>query len=409
MKSLLFRFSVPRLIGAKAFGTLTPQAYFAPIGPLGFSDMPEPTLKGDDWVVVRTALVGICGSDVKQTFLHGNFDNPITSLISFPAVLGHEITGTVEGVGPSVSRTRIGDRVAINPWLSCAPRGIKPACQACAEGNYSLCRNFTEGRLSPGLHLGNSKDAPGGFAPLLSAHESQCFRIPDGVTFEQVVLADPFSVSLHAILKAPPPSPDSTVIVYGMGTLGFMCLLALKAMHPSVKVVAIARHKHQQVLAARFGANEVITAEPEPRIIERIAGIVGARVHKPWNGLPWLLDGVDVIYDNVGSARSLEVGVRVVAPKGTIVVAGVDEPRRFEWTPLYFKEVNIIGSNGFGAETFKGQRKHAFEHYFDLLSNGLQDPTPLITHHFKLADYRKAFLTCNSKRQTGVVKACFEF
>ncbi|MBM4432404.1 MAG: zinc-binding dehydrogenase, partial [Chloroflexi bacterium] len=144
-------------------------------------------------------------------------------------------------------------------------------------------------------------------------------------------------------------------------------------------------------------------------IIERVAELTGAQVHKPWNGLPWLIGGADVIYDTIGSARSLEVGIRIVAPKATIVVVGVDEPKRFEWTPLYFKEINLIGANGFGIESFNGQRKHAFQFYFDLLVDKRFDPTPLITHRFKLDDYRKAFITCNRKKQSGVVKACFEF
>ncbi|MBM4433129.1 MAG: hypothetical protein FJ025_03940, partial [Chloroflexi bacterium] len=270
MKSLVFRYSLPRLAGATILGRFSKRAYFHPISPLALMDMPKPTLRDEKWLIVRTVLAGICGSDVKEVFLHGNRDNPITALISFPAVLGHEITGVVESVGAGVTRHRVGERVVINPWLSCAPRGIEPVCPACAEGNYCFCENFTSGHMARGIHLGNSKDAPGGFAPLVAAHESQCFSIPEGVSFEQAVLVDPFSVALHAVLKAPPPAHNSTAIVYGMGTIGLLSVMLLKAVYPSVRVIAIARYAHQQRFAREFGADEVITATRDADIIERV-------------------------------------------------------------------------------------------------------------------------------------------
>lgn len=414
MKSLLFRYSYPRFVLATLVGRLTPRAFFSPIGSLGLADMPEPTLPGEDWVIVRTACAGVCGSDVKEVFLEGNSDNPITALISFPAVLGHEVAGTIEAVGRGVSKRHVGERVVISPWLSCAPRGISPVCRACAEGNYFACENFTAGRLPPGIHLGNSRGAPGAFAPRLSAHESQCFPIPDGVSFEQAVFADPFSVSLHAILKAPPhvvgrKRERATALVYGMGTLGLLSVMILNTLYPDTYVIGIARHPHQRELAARLGADEIISAKSDAQIIERVAEITGAKVNQPWRGLSWLLDGADVIYDTVGSARSLEVGIRVAAPRGYIVVTGVDVPRRFEWTPLYFKEINMIGSNAFGMETFNRQRKHTFEIYLELLASKRVDPTPLITHRFSLEQYREAFVALHDKRRSSAVKALFQF
>src|SRR5262249_59790092 len=100
-----------------------------------------------------------------------------------------------------------------------AARGPPPPRPACRQGRLSLCPNFARGVLPPGIHTGNSSTATGGFAPLVPAHESMCIPIPDDVTFEQAVLADPFSVSLHAILKRP-PQPGETALVYGSGTLG---------------------------------------------------------------------------------------------------------------------------------------------------------------------------------------------
>lgn len=137
--------------------------------------------------------------------------------------------------------------------------------------------------------------------------------------------------------------------------------------------------------------------------------MVDARVYHPQRGLPWLLRGVDVIYDMVGSAESLEVGVRIAAPHAPIVVAGVGMPARFEWTPLYFKEVALIGSNAFGVEEYGGVRAHAIEHYLRLVGKENLDLTPLITHRFRLEQYQQAFLVMHSKAAHRAVKAVFEF
>ena len=93
----------------------------------------------------------------------------------------------------------------LNPWLSCAPRGIAPVCPACEDGDYSLCWNFHDGRLTAGIHTGNSSDATGGFADLLPAHKLMAIPVPDAIPDEVAVLADPFAVSLHAITRNPPP------------------------------------------------------------------------------------------------------------------------------------------------------------------------------------------------------------
>ena len=223
MKALQFQYNLARIAYVLLAGRITPRAYVSSLGPLSFADLPDPGLIADDWTVLRTRLCGICGSDTKEVFLDADFDNPLSTLISFPAVLGHEVVGTIEQVGPGVRSRRLGERVAVNPWLSCGPRGIDPPCWACRQGLYPFCEHFTDGSLPAGMHTGNNSGVSGGFAARLPAHESQLFPIPDEVSFDQAVLADPFSVSLHAILKAP-PAQDAAALVYGCGTLGLLSI-----------------------------------------------------------------------------------------------------------------------------------------------------------------------------------------
>lgn len=408
MQALTFRYSLPRLGFAKLLGSISQAAYLSPLGPTRLEEIPEPALLGEKWTVVRTALCGICGSDVKQVYLDANFDNPLTALISFPQVLGHEAIGIVEQVGPGVKRHRIGDRVVLNPWLSCTPRGIEPPCDACQRGDYTLCSCFTEGDLPPGMHAGNSSAVTGGYAPLFPAHESQLFHIPDSVSFEQAVLADPFSVSLHAILKAP-PDEGALVLVYGAGVLGLLTVAALHALYPSARIVVVARYAHQAELAQQMGAERVIRRRDPAEVVESLAELAGARVYRPPRTLPWLLRGADAVYDTVGSAETLEVGIRVAAPRAPIVITGVGVPRRFEWTPLYFKEVKLIGSNGFGVELMAGHRRHAMEHYLNLVEAGRLNPAALVTHRYRLEQWQEAFRTLHAKGSHHAVKAVFDF
>jgi threonine dehydrogenase-like Zn-dependent dehydrogenase len=406
MKALVFRYSLPRLAMTRALATLSPAAFLGPWSSVKLEDIPVPALPGDDWLVLRTVQCGICGSDAKQVFLKGHRDNPMTAVISFPQVLGHEAAGVIESVGPAVRQRKPGDRVVLNPWLSCGPRGIDPPCGACANGDYAICERFTEGRLAPGIHAGNCSDVPGGFAERIIAHESQVIPVPEGVSWDAAALADPFSVSLHSVLHWP-PSDGGPALVVGCGTLGLMAVAILRHLYPKLFIFAVARYPHQAELARRLGATEVL-AERHQAIVEAVASHAGQKPLTPWQGEPWLLRGVDTIYDTVGTPETVAMGLRIASARGKLVVSGVEAPKRFEWTPLYFKEVSVIGSNAFAMETFEGRRLHAMEIYFELLGRGL-DVTPIITHRFSLEDYKEAFMALRHKGKSGAVKAMFTF
>lgn len=409
MKALQFHMSIPKIVLTRALGIFSKKAYTSRFAPVALEEIPDARVRGDRWVVVRPTLTGICGSDQKQVLLKGHFDNPISGIISFPHVLGHESVGVIAEVGKGVTRVRPGDRVVVNPWLSCEPRGISPVCPACAAGNLSLCHNFDSGGLRPGLHLGNCNDAPGAYAPRVALHESQVFPLPANVSDEQAVLADPFAVSLHAVLKDPPDGEAPTVLVYGAGTIGLAAVAAVKVVKPRARIIVIARYPQQVAAAKRLGAAEVLTLRKGAKIIAAIAALTGARPWgSRWRGLPMLAGGVDAVYDSICSPDTIEIGVRIVRPRGILSIIGVEAPKRFEWTPLYFKELRVVGSNAFGVEEFRGVRKHAIEHYVDLCASGEVDLSFLVTHRYPLDDWREAFITA-IRKTTGCVKVAFAF
>ena len=409
MKALQFEMNIPKIVLTRALGLFSYQAFIARFAPVTLEEIPDARLRGDDWVVVRPTLTGICGSDQKQLLLKGHFDNPISGIISFPHILGHESCGIVAEVGSAVGRVRPGDRVVINPWLSCVPRGITPPCPSCAEGHLSICHNFDSGGLRAGLHLGNCNDAPGAYAARVALHESQVFPLPASVSDEQAVLADPFAVSFHAVVKDPPDGEEPTALVYGAGTIGLAAVAAVKVVKPRARIIVIARYPQQVEAARRLGASEVLTSRKGKEIIATIARLTGARPWgSRWRGLPMLAGGVDAVYDSICSPDTIEIGLRIVRPRGILSIIGVEAPKRFEWTPLYFKELRVVGSNAFGVEEFRGVRKHAMEHYIDLCASGEVDLGFLVTHRYALDDWRVAFLTA-IRKQTGCVKVAFRF
>jgi threonine dehydrogenase-like Zn-dependent dehydrogenase len=377
--------------------------------PMRLEDVEDPARPGDDWAVLRTRLCGICGSDAKQVFLDGDGDNPMTAFISFPQVLGHEVVATVEDAGPAVVDEGFepGQRVVLNPWLSCAPRGVHPVCPACEEGDYSLCWSFDDGGLPRGIHTGTCSEAPGGFGERLPAHHQMLVPVPDGVSDEAAVLADPFSVALHAVSRNPPPT-DGRAVVYGAGALGTSAVAVLRALYPSVDVAVVAKWPAQAALAVRLGAR-VYFPEPREALVEQLATWSGGVLRRPWEGLPVTHPGaIDVVYDTIGAAATVEVAVRVLATRGTLVQMGVGKLARCEWTPWYFKELRLVGSNAFGIETVEGRRQHAIAHYLDLVAAGRVDLDGLLTHTFRLDRWHDAFTALHDQGASGAIKVAFD-
>src|SRR5579885_430897 len=126
MKALVFEKNFGRIAATRILSMLTPRAFTGPLAPIRLRNVAEPDPPAAGWVTVRTRIAGICGSDFKQVYLNGSADNPMTAVISFPHVLGHEAVGRVEKVSAGVTKVRPGQRVVLNPWLSCVPRGIEP-------------------------------------------------------------------------------------------------------------------------------------------------------------------------------------------------------------------------------------------------------------------------------------------
>jgi threonine dehydrogenase-like Zn-dependent dehydrogenase len=379
--------------------------------PMRLEEQAQPTPLRDDWCVAKTRMTGICGSDAKQVFMDFGddyTDSALGGLFTFPTVLGHEVVADVVEVGPAVTTVAVGQRVVLNPWLSCGPRGIDPPCGSCRDGDFSLCWHFTEGPLAAGIHTGTSRDAPGGFADFLPAHQSMLLPVPASLSDEAAVLADPFAVSLHSVTRHPPP-PGGKVLVYGSGALGITATAILRALHPDVEVMVVARFPAQAALARRLGA-AVVDPFPVEQLLVEAADWSGGVLQRVEGALPMAHPGgIDVVYDTVGTGETAAIGVRLLKARGTMVKSGVHAPERWEWSPLYFKEISWVGSNAFGIEEVDGVRLHGIAHYLQMAADGRIDLAGMLTHTYRLEEWRQAFVTLATQAESGAIKVAFDF
>ena len=260
----------------------------------------------------------------------------------------------------------------LNPWLSCGPRGITPPCPECADGQYSICRNFARGVIPPGIHTGNSSARD---RRLRAARPGARVDVhPDprrACATSEAVLADPFSVSLHAILKRPPAAGRDRSLVYGCGTLGLLAIAILRALHPDDARASRSRASRTSARSPSASAPRRAAARAgRRRSSTRVARETGARgagaLVRP--ALALRRRRRRRLRHRRATRRRSRSGSASPASRGAIVVTGVEVPRRFEWTPLYFKEIAVIGSNAFGVEEFEGRRRHSMEIYLDLVA-----------------------------------------
>jgi threonine dehydrogenase-like Zn-dependent dehydrogenase len=413
--------SIPAWLLLKALGRRFPGLATGPYALLRLRDVEPLRLPNSRWARVRPVLSGVCGSDLASIAAEGSpFFAPLTS---FPFTFGHEVVGLVEEVGPDVRAVKAGDRVVVEPALHCGVRDIDPPCAACAAGQYGNCVNVTKGAISAGVQTGYCRDTGGGWSGSLVAHEMQLHRVPDGLSDDAAVMVEPFSCALHGVLRAlsePVASAreranalvDATgservALVLGCGTMGLLTIAALRATDAPCQIVALAKHPHQQELAKRLGADEILPAGRDQ--YDALCRRTGATMHPAEIGQPTVLGGFDLVFDCVGSPRSLDDALRFTRARGRTVLVGMPAiPKTVDWTTIWFKELNVQGVYAYGVEDFTGQRVKTFELALRFMDQWKVDLRPLVTHRFGLSDYKLAIQTALATGPSQSVKTVFD-
>ncbi|MGZ4109332.1 MAG: zinc-dependent alcohol dehydrogenase [Actinomycetota bacterium] len=391
----LFR-SAPRYLTARAIGDKAPGFVSGPLAPLRLVSKSDPVPPGPGWARVRPLLSGICGSDLAT--ISGKSSFYFSPLVSMPFVPGHEVVGELLD---DVDDLNAGQRVVLSPVLNCAARGVEPWCESCKNGAFGRCDRVTSGHISPGLQTGYCKDTGGGWSKMFVAHRSQLHVVPNEMPPERAVLIEPLACAVHTALRAN-VEPNQDVLIIGAGSIGVLTLLAVKELTQAGTVTVAAKHGKQKMWAEAFGASHVV---PPDETLNRIRRDTRAMKLKPERGRPFLLGGVDVAIECTGSSSALDLALRTTRAGGRVVLSGIPGPGA-DLTPVWFRELELVGAYTGGTETIGTSARSTFDLAIEL-ATGLPMLPEMVGARYPLDRWREAIDHALAAGRLGTFKVAF--
>ena len=386
--------SLPRHLAGRAVGDRLPGILSGYAAPLRLVTIDEPKVERPGWARLKTRLSGVCGSDLGA--LSGRTSRYFSGLVSMPFVPGHEV---VADLLDDCEDLKAGTRVVIDPVLTCAARGVEP-CDSCAEGKTNRCSRITVGHLSPGLQTGFCSDTGGGWGETLVAHRSQLHVVPEGLSDEQAILIEPIACAVHTALRAR-VEDNARVLVSGAGSVGLLTTLALRSLTDAGEITVVAKHAHQRELALLLGATEVVGPG---EVLRRLRRSTGAFAVTPEFSAPYLLGGVDIAIDAVGSKGSLETALNTTRAGGRVVLSGM--PAAADLSAAWFRELEVVGSYS-SARTEPGGRS-AFDIATELVAGDAVSQLAKGVASYPLHRWREALDHAHGAGRLGTIKVAFE-
>lgn len=312
-------------------------------------DVPTP-VPGPGQVKIKVKWTGICGSDLHEyvagpIFVPVEKPHPVSHDVA-PIIMGHEFSGEVAEVGEGVTKVKPGDRVVVEPILSCGK------CAACQHGKYNLCEDLGFHGLSGG---------GGGFSAYTVVGERWAHKMPEGLSFEQGALVEPAAVALHAVrlssLKA-----GGTAAVFGAGPIGLLVIEALRvAGATSIYVVELSEQRGAK--AKELGATAVIDPSKEN---------AAARIKELSGG------GVDVAFEVTGVPAVLQQCIDATRYEGeTVIVSIWEKEASFQPNTVVLKEKTMKGIIAY---------RDIFPAVMDLMVQGYFSADRLVTKRITLDD-----------------------
>ena len=332
-------------------------------GVVSVEERPEPELIDAEDAIVRIEATGVCGSDLH--IYHGRVQ------IEPGFTIGHEYVGTVLAVGDAVTRVTVGDRV-----LGCFQTACG-SCFFCRRGDYHRCvqsRTFGHGAALGALQ-GTQADMA-----LVPRANLVLRRVPEGMSSDVALFAgDVMGTGFHAIVESG-FEPGDVVAVLGLGPVGLCAVQAARALG-AAHVFAIDTVPERLAVAASFGAEAVHLVEQDVRAIVR--GATEGR-------------GVDVCIDAVGDPKVLDSAIRLTRACGNIQCVGV-----------YAERADVhMGLLWLKTLTLRGGQANVIGHVdrvLALLSEGVLDPTALVTHHMTLEQAPEAYAVYDRREALKIV------
>jgi len=308
---------------------------------------------GPDEVLVAPHYAGICGTDLH--IYRGEFQ----ARVKYPAIQGHEFGGVVEEVGRDVKGIKAGDRVAVDPIISCH------SCPACVSGHINACRTL---RL-----LG--VDLAGGFARYVAVPSKCIYPLPENIPMEHVPMVEMYGLG-HHVLRRGEVQPGESVAILGSGRLGLSVLDVLcHGASPALTIVADLqpfRLETARKLGADYTVN-IVQEDPVARVMEITQEV----------GVDCVIECVGHYHLFEGQEAPLAQAVKMIRSAGRIVTAGLGE----QLSPVHFKTLVLKEAQIIASRVTLGEFPRAIR----LMSKGLVHPELLVTEQVPLRDVTAAF------------------
>jgi threonine dehydrogenase-like Zn-dependent dehydrogenase len=382
MRAVLADLSVPRYLLSTARATRRVAGMLSLRDDLAVPALPD----SPGWMLLRPELAGICGSDVAVA--HAKSSLVLSAFYAArKQILGHEIVAVDD---------RSGQRFALDPVISCVHRGFDP-CRSCRDGFPYVCERFDQpgvtGCRSP--TQGFDSTLGGGWGEYVVAHRSQLH--PVGSTpSRRAVLAEPASIALHAALRW--RRTGDRAVVIGPGTIGLLTVAALRRLHPDLDITVVG----PGALRERTGADRAL--DSGPHVVEALAEVHGGRVIRPrLTRTPILEQGVDVVFDCVALPATIDLGLHLLRPTGTLVLVGGAGRQKVDWSLVWNRQLTVRGTVNSGPEEALGGRT-TMSQIVEWLADPSYPVDGVVTHTFVLPDWREALDTAAAGPRAGAVK-----
>ena len=329
-------------------------------------ERPPPEIVNDTDVLIKMKVIAVCGSDVHY-YVSGKIGNQV---VEYPFPVGHECAGIVEKTGKAVTHVKPGDRIAIEPAMSCGK------CDQCLAGRPHTCRNIK--------FLGCPKQAEGSMSEYIVMPEENCIPIPDHMSFDEAAISEPLSIGVYAVRQSI-PIKNAKVGILGFGPIGM-----------SVMLPAMAK-----------GANDIFVTD---KIDERLNkakenGAVYAGNPLKEDIVKGIKDieplGLDVVFECCGQQEALDQAVELLKPGGKIMIIGIPEISRWGISvdDARHKEITITNVR---------RQNQAVEEALEMISTEKANVSNMVTHRVNFENSKEAFdLVADYK--DGVMKAMIDF
>jgi L-idonate 5-dehydrogenase len=326
-------------------------------GDLRVEDVPTPAVQAGQ-LRVRVRFGGICGSDLHY-FQHGGFG---TVRVKEPMVLGHEVAGVVEELGPGTGGFALGDRVALSPSRPCG------ACTYCQQGLQNHCLDMR--------YYGSAMRTPhvqGAFRREIVVDTPQAFKLADSLGDREGAMAEPLAVALHAVRRAG-PLLGKRVLVTGCGPIGALVVIAARRAG-ATHIVATDVGDFPLRSALKVGADQAINVAQDAAAMAAFTADKGS---------------FDVLFECSGNERALRGAFDALRPRGIAVLVGLGGELQLPMNVIVAKEFDLRGTFRFHEE---------FGIAVELLNKGLVDVKPLISATVPYRDAGRAFALAADRTQ----------